>query len=235
MFTLIVPFTNILPDFLSRLSLPPPTFQDFFDPETNEYGCHLSIPCLDEQGVHGVHVFTGTSISSHKEAGHFASLALLHHLKKVHKFTVIDVNYKIPFGQSTSLLTQPKANLGRPSPESDDIDFESLFPCSDDLISLPFIDGSPGMNMPLYGALEARVKELEGQLEDLSSRLAQAESDLCAAKQERDSLKQAKADFSKALKNLTASDVFSEPGTSAPEQIPAERIEPKKKAEENGC
>ncbi|XP_065876995.1 uncharacterized protein [Euphorbia lathyris] len=213
MFTLIVPFTNILPDFLSRLSLPPPTFQDFFDPETNEYGCHLSIPCLDEQGVHGVHVFTGTSISSHKEVGHFAYLALLHHLKKVHKFTVIDVNYKIPFGQSTSLLTQPKANLGHPSPEN----------------------GSPGMNMSLYGALEARVKELEGQLEDLSSRLAQAEADLCAAKQERDSLKQAKADFSKALKNLTASDVFSEPGTSAPEQFPTERTEPKKKAEENGC
>ncbi|XP_065869087.1 uncharacterized protein [Euphorbia lathyris] len=138
-----------------------------------------------------------------KEARHYASLALLHHLKAVHKFTVINVNYKPLFEQ----------NLGCPLPESDGLDLDSLFAFSDDLLSFPPIESGSEKNLPLYGASQARVKELEGQLKDLSSRILQAESELHASQEERDDLKKATTEFSMSLKKITAFDAISEPGS----------------------
>ncbi|XP_065878777.1 uncharacterized protein [Euphorbia lathyris] len=130
MFTITLPFADLLPVFLFSLGLPPPRCTETSDPVANEFICTLTLTLttLDSNGNGDVLRFTAMSSTNAATAKHLATLDLIRHLIAVNNLTVVDVNYhELCQYKSWQANALPTPQLVDPEPPEKPFDVQDMF------------------------------------------------------------------------------------------------------------
>ncbi|XP_065875911.1 uncharacterized protein [Euphorbia lathyris] len=125
MFTITLPFADLLPVFLFLLGLSPPRCTETSDPVANEFiwTLTLTLTTLDTNGNGDVRRFTAMSSTNAATTKHLAALDLFRHLIVVNNLMVVYVNYhELCQYKSWQANALPTPQLADPEPLEEPFD-----------------------------------------------------------------------------------------------------------------